>query len=178
MNRSILGILNQRGFFPEEESVPLVDDSETTLADGTLVIGNRVSVPTKHEFYIVSASEWKNGTVNSGNVLGGACIVDAEPPVATQLNVIAFTDKVVQSPISDIQKENTIYSAIVKGGTEVTGFIVPDNAIGNYRFDTIASRNTSKATFGNQLPPALSNVTAWGASIVGLYLKLYFRGIG
>ena len=170
---STRGIVQQA----EESSTPVIRDADTTLTADLLILGNQITLPTTFKFYKITAVEWHNGDTLSGNAIGGVCMVDADPPIGTELLIVAYTPSTVTTSIDSIQRVSVQSSIILSGGAKLTGFIMTDDATGKYGFDTRASANASKAAFGFSIPPIpLDESIAWGTSTAHMYLKIYFVG--
>jgi len=162
----------------EESSTPVSVDSESTTTDGLLIIGNQITLPTTKKFYRITALGMLNGTAVSGNVQLIAVVVDGDPPVSTEMLVIAYTPITSQSGTSAEQKINTATSLIVGGGAKITGGMLIDNATGKYQYDTISSANANKAAFGLKATPDPYTQIAWGANTAQPYVKIYYKGHG
>jgi len=163
----------------EESSTPVTDDAETNSASGLLLMGNQITLPTTSKFYKITAVEWKNGGTVADNIVGIVALVDGDPPVGTEMLVVAYTPITAQSGADAVQKVSVQSSIMLAPGAKLTGGIIFDGATGEFRFDTTASLNSEKTAFGNSSPPIPFDPSiAWNASTIDIYLKIYFRGYG
>lgn len=164
-------------FGTEESSTPVTDDTEFNILD-QYFIGNRITLPTTEDTYIITALECKNGTAVAGNVQMLVTSIDAVPPVETQIFILAQTPSTAQSGTSAVQKINVAGSRLLRGGTTIVAMINSDNVTGEYRVLDTTSQNAFKSRNFGEIEPLYFDDTAWSASIRGqTYIKIYFKSV-
>lgn len=152
----------------------VVDNIQSATAD--TIIGLGFALPTTEKYYVISAIEWINGTVVAGNVHAGVMMVDAEPPVSTQIIVVAQTGDVAQTPVSTLQKA-PCNSMVLRGGSRLLmPYINLENAAATVRWqNALANQNRLKVvTYANFRD---HNITAWTAAVSAPNLKVYVRPV-
>ena len=159
----------------EQNSTPVSDNTEGGSIQNLKAYAH-FTLPTTEKFYIITGIEWKNGTVVGGNVMCGVEQIDADPPVANGVQLLAFGREVAQTPINSIQRNNDIVSKLILGGTIIGAWILFDSGLAKIRFqDPLANDNRQKAlTYTIDLPT--SDSLAWGPSTAHRYMKIYFKG--
>ncbi len=163
----------------EESSTPITDTSDNAITSGGLRFGNVITLPTVFKMYEITAVEWINGASISGNVIGGVCIIDTDPPVNEGILIIAQTLSATQTPASTLQKVsvlNTENPLAVRGGAKLIGFIMPDNASGTYRSLVLGGAQNIgvNLTYGG-VPYAIP--AAYVSSTIQFSVKIYFQGL-
>ncbi len=161
----------------EASSTPITDDAQSGASDAYIYLGNQITLPTTEKFYKITALECKNGTTATGNMVLLAVVVDAQPPVGTELLVAAYTPLTAQSGTSAVQKVSVQSSLLLAGGAKITGALISDAGSGQFRYETVSSQNVYKIAFGLVSPPIpIDESISWGATTRLQYLKIYYRG--
>jgi hypothetical protein len=155
-------------------TTPVTVTSDAALADGAIRLGNQEALPTAHKYYKITDIEWDNGGTVSGNIIGGACIVDADPVVNTGWFNIANTAEVAQTGANAVQKVAVANSLIVGGGTKITGWLMADNATGQYGRISPGTINVGFNVTSGTVPPV--STAAWLTANIKLYVKIYYIG--
>jgi len=164
------------GLGTEQSSTPITDDTQVGGNNNFRHYSEVITFPTTEEFYIITGIEWKNGLTVAGNVLCGVDYVDTIPAVSVNVIAVAITSSIAQSGVSSIQRNSVIRNyQLIPGGAKVSAWINMSSSSGLVRRRTRTSGNVRKTeTFTTT--PAVIDTGAWTASVIDMYLKIYFKG--
>jgi hypothetical protein len=132
------------------------------------------TLPTTAPLYRITGIEWLNGTVVNGTTFAAVEQVDAIPPSATQVNLVAWTRAVTQTGGSGVQRNSVVSTLDIPGGTILGAYVATNSASGRYGTTTVASANNSKSLSGT---PVLADTTAWSATTEEPYIKVYYKPV-
>lgn len=157
----------------ELSNVPTAKDTGDTLVNFRKY-GESLTLPTDYKFYKITGLEWDNQGAVLGDILAGVDLVDAVSPVSPHTRLVALAKKTTQSGISIKQRVSDLWSLLIPAGAIIKPF-ASSSSTNNIGFVTVASVNNQKAiTYTDN--PALSETTAWTASTLQLYLRIYYKG--
>lgn len=155
---------------------PVVDTAQST--NGNVIrLAELFTLPSTAKWWVVSAVECKNANVVGGNLILGAAMYDADPPVNTSMFVVAKSLSTPQVGALAVQKVNMDGSMIIPAGSKISAWQNHDGGGGSlgFRYLPVGAVNNGKATtFGTEW---FSSTAAWGASVVKPYLQLYVRPV-
>lgn len=138
---------------------------------------NFVTLPTTEKFYIITGFQVKRDST-AGNVICGADIVDAIPPVSANTTQVATSNvRNLTSAGGTLEDFTVVASKAIPGGTNLGIWIMFDT--NNSVRITISSRTVYKKV-GYSATLDVNDNTAWtvsGSGTVGaLTAVVYFRG--
>lgn len=160
----------------ELSSTPVVDTSET--AANLQMFGQAITLPATHPFYVITAIEWKNGTVVDGNIIPAAYQIDTDPPANIEKLSLAEFAKTAQSGTSAVQKINALSSKIVAAGTVILIGVIADSGTGRLRFKGAEPNENSDFLLDNSIKAPVFNSAVWISTTNRMYVKLYFKEAG
>lgn len=160
----------------EAASTPVSDTTDTTTSASTIRWFSFFTLPSTEKFYRISGIEWKNGATATGNISCGVAVVDANPPVGASHQNVAWGGLIAAAGTSTIQRNSTIASGLIAGGTILGAWVQNSSASGVMRTATVSSNNNRKTIASANAAAELFDNTAWVANIVQAYIKVYYVG--
>jgi hypothetical protein len=157
----------------ETNSSPVAGGNDTVIG-ATVRRYTFFTLPTTAPLYRITGIEWLNGTVVNGTTFAAVEQVDAIPPSATQVNLVAWTRAVTQTGGSGVQRNSVVSTLDIPGGTILGAYVATNSASGRYGTTTVASANNSKSLSGT---PVLADTTAWSATTEEPYIKVYYKPV-
>lgn len=133
------------------------------------------TLPSTEKFYKITKVEWKNGTTVNGNITCGIELVDANPPTLASTPLLGVTQEVAQAGTSTIQSSAVVSCKPIRAGTLIGVWVCGSGATGKIFYTTGGATNDRKL-ITYTASPTTNDTTAWGASGVKIYCKIYFRG--
>ena len=160
----------------EASSTPITSGTNSAGFNNRRSYGNRVTLPTTEDFYIISGLEWWNNSTVNGNIICGVDLVDADPPVSANTMMASYSSSVAQSGASQSQRNSSITNLMVlPGGAKVMAWINCSSATATLDCVSIGSQNIYKVeTYTAN--PSVVNTTAWTATTLMIKLKIYYVG--
>lgn len=90
-----------------------------------------ITLPTTEKLYEITGFTWGNGNLVAGNIMCGADIIDANPPVSDDSAFTTFTLPVAQSGVNQEQRNNNVVNkGLIRGGTPLGIWVIGDNSNG------------------------------------------------
>lgn len=172
--KGLKGAFNERlTVSPEQSNTPVVDTQGAVMND--IREYAFFTMPSTSRFFIITGLEWKNHTTIDGNVFCGVDLVDADPPVDADVQVLVWSSAIAQSGSGVIQRNSAVVSLPIREGTVIGAWINSDSATATLRrIPSQSSQNQSKSIA--TATPVFTEATAWSAETERFYLKIYFRG--
>ena len=173
---SIQTLTNKIVFGPEaseESNTPVADDNQ---ASGRSNIRHylTLTLPTTYKFYKITGIEWKNGTVVAGNVMCGVDLIDTETPSDPRVLRVALGKEVTQVGTSAVQRNSSITSDMIRGGSVIGVWFLPSNSSATFRRKNGTVQKYK--SFAYTINPSIQDATAWSDDTDFYYIKTYYRG--
>ncbi|NWG36300.1 hypothetical protein [Nitrososphaera sp.] len=175
---SIQTLTNKIVFGPEageESTTPVTDNGQTTVRNDIRHYAF-FTLPTTYKFYKITGIEWKNGVTVAGNVQCGVDLVDANPPTIANVINVALGAATAQSGTSSVQRVSMVRSDMIRGGTILGAWFLPDNGVGAFRRQSGLANQNQEKSFTYTITPAIQDATAWATNTDHYYIKVYYRG--
>ncbi len=132
------------------------------------------TLPTTEKLYKITGIEWKNGTSVAGNTQCGAHLVDASPPVGTNIVLCAVGQAAANTGSGSVQRVSIINAPLMRGGTIIGVYLQCDDVTHQYRSVTLGASIKNRKGVTLTFAPTTQDVTSWTSTTKGIYVKLYF----
>lgn len=165
---------------PEQSlAMPTTGGTSQSIAVTTILFDfMQFTNPNAYDFVRISAVQWKNFATIAGNIQVGIYIIDSNPAVSANMELVALVAFTAQAGINSLQKASVVWSKAFSG-TPILGVgLIPSNATATFSGKAAQpSQNRSKTITAptTHLPPFDS--TAWAAGTVYLAdITLFYVG--
>jgi len=158
----------------EESQVSSKAIAGTTTIGGGVTPYYNITLPTTYNFYLITGIEWKNGATVAGDVTCGVDLLDANPPVTDQTQLLGVVT-VAQSGANSIQRTNLIVSEPIRGGSNIGVWFNRSNGTATFSFLAAPDINNNWRAISYTTSPATSSSNAF-QDTNDYYIKVYYRG--
>lgn len=173
----IQGLLTRLGV--EQNSTPVAGANDTVVGT-TNRYYTYFTMPTTASLFIITGFEWLNGTVVNGGVMAHlerltGALSSGSPP-SNNTTTLAWTALSTQTGVSQVQRQSTVTSHPVVGGTVVAASVVSNSATGRFGTTTVSAFNNLRATV-LATAVAMGSSTSFTSGTEEPYVKVYYKAV-
>ena len=135
------------------------------------------TLPSTEKWYVITGIEFKNGDDATNGWQTGVSLVDADPPVSTNTQLVALGQEVNDVAIDTVIRVSILWSKPIKAGTIVGAWICPNRSGKLHFHPSQPSVNRLNTAWGPQTDVATQDTATWTISSTNVFdVNIYYRG--